>query len=61
VIFGTQFLAGTTVTVGGAAATITSQSQSALFCTVPPGTVGPAQIVVSSAGGCTATGTYTYQ
>jgi hypothetical protein len=61
VIFGTQFLAGTTVTVGGAAATINSQSQTSLFCTVPPGAVGPAQIAVSSLGGCTATATYTYQ
>jgi hypothetical protein len=61
VIFGSQFLAGTTVTVGGNAATINTLSMTTLSCTAPPGSVGPAALVVSSAGGCTASGTYTYQ
>ncbi|HEX6810319.1 MAG TPA: DUF1028 domain-containing protein [Planctomycetota bacterium] len=56
-----QNLLGTTVKFNGVPMTITSQSASVTVGTTPPGTVGPAQVVVSNVNGCQATTTYTYQ
>lgn len=60
-ILGANFHPGTTVTVGGASATIQPLSMSSILATAPPGTVGPAAIVVTSPSGCTAVSTYIYQ
>ena len=60
-MLGSEFLPGTTVTVGGAQAAITFQSSTFLVCIAPPGSVGPAPIVVSSTGGCTASSTFLFQ
>jgi Concanavalin A-like lectin/glucanases superfamily/IPT/TIG domain len=56
-IVGTDFHPGTTVTVGGVPATVLPQSTtSSLLVVSPPGTPGPAAIVVSSLTGCTDSG-----
>jgi hypothetical protein len=60
IVSGSAFHAGTTVTVGGQPATINFQSTTVLACTTPPGAPGQAAIVVSLAGGCSASSTYTY-
>jgi len=59
-ISGRQLL-GATVTIGGNPITVTAQSNTSIFGSAPPGTPGPAAIVVSNALNCQATGTYTYQ
>ena len=60
-ILGTNFHPGTTVTVGGATATIQSLSITSIFATAPPGTLGPAALVVTSPSACSASAIYTYQ
>ena len=61
-IIGNYFLAGTTVTIGGNAATIQFLSNNSMLVAVPPGsTPGPAPIVVTSVSGCTASSTFIYQ
>jgi Concanavalin A-like lectin/glucanases superfamily/IPT/TIG domain len=60
-ILGMNFHLGTTVTVGGTNAIILGSSPTSLFVQAPPGTPGPAPIVVSSITGCTASSTYNYQ
>lgn len=55
-----QRLLGATVTIGGAPLTITSQTATVIVGTTPPGTPGPAQVIVSNPVGCQATGGYTY-
>jgi Concanavalin A-like lectin/glucanases superfamily/IPT/TIG domain len=60
-ILGTSFHPGTTVMVGGAPAAIVSLSTTAILATSPPGTTGPAQLLVTSAAGCGATSVYFYQ
>ncbi len=57
---GANFHAGTTVTVGGAPATIQAMTMTGILATTPAGTVGPATIVITSPSGCFTTGTYTY-
>jgi hypothetical protein len=60
-IVGTHFHPGTTVTVGGAPATIQPTStETSLLVISPPGTPGPAPIVVSSLTGCTASGSWSF-
>jgi hypothetical protein len=59
-IVGGPFLPATTVTVGGSAATITFQNIAFLLCTAPPGSVGPASLVVTSDGGCSTTDSFVY-
>ena len=59
VIQGTGFSPGTTVTIGGTPTMLTIQSTVILVQT-PPGTPGPAQVVLTTPGGCTATTTYFY-
>ncbi len=61
ILAGQNFAAGLTVTIGGAAATISSMSPAAIQMMTPPGSVGTATVVVTSPTGCTATTTYTYQ
>lgn len=61
IVQGTGFAPQTTVTIGGAPALILSASASAVTMRTPPGTPGPAQVVLTTPGGCTATTTYTYQ
>lgn len=60
-LIGSNFFPGTTLSVGGTAATIQSMTQTAIVAVAPAGTVGNAQIVVTSVSGCTATSTYLYQ
>jgi hypothetical protein len=59
-ITGSNFVPGTTVTIGGTPATIALLLPTTLSITTPPGAVGPAAVVVTSPSGCTATTTYTY-
>jgi Concanavalin A-like lectin/glucanases superfamily/IPT/TIG domain len=56
-----QFTPGTTVTVGGSPATVTSSTATALLVTAPPGSLGAQAVVISSATGCTASTVYFYQ
>jgi hypothetical protein len=56
-----QNLLGTTVTFNGVPMPIQSQGATSIVGHTPPGTPGPAQVVVSNVNGCQATGTYTYQ
>lgn len=61
-ILGNGFVAGgTTVTVGGASALILTSTATQIICKTPPGVVGQAPVVLTTAQGCTATTTYTYQ
>ncbi len=60
IILGAGFGPGTTVTIGGNPATVNTAGATVLAVTTPPGVVGPATVVVTSPGGCSATTTYTY-
>ncbi|HGY92642.1 MAG TPA: hypothetical protein ENK43_15850 [Planctomycetes bacterium] len=60
IILGAGFGPGTTVTIGGNPATVNTAGATVLAVTTPPGPVGPATVVVTSPGGCSATTTYTY-
>lgn len=55
-----QNFGGMTVTIGGVPATILGQNVTTIVCSTPPGTAGPAQVVVRNPNGCQATTTYTY-
>ena len=59
-IIGQNFVAGTTVTIGGTAATIVTQGASILNLQTPPGIPGAATVVVTTPAGCTVNTTYTY-
>ena len=59
-ISGQGFSQGTTVTVGGAAATIQSVSATSVLVRTPAGTPGVAPVVVTTPGGCVVNTTYTY-
>jgi hypothetical protein len=61
VVQGTGFAPGTSATIGGAAATISSVSATSIVMRTPPGTPGVAQVVLTTPGGCQVTTTYTYQ
>jgi hypothetical protein len=61
VVQGTGFSAGTTVTIGGAAANVLSAGSSAVSMQTPPGTAGVATVILTTPGGCQASTTYTYQ
>lgn len=54
-------LLGCTVTIGGAPLVITSQSNSSIVGNTPPGTPGPATVVVRNSLGCQTFRSYTYQ
>ncbi|CAN2226762.1 Listeria/Bacterioides repeat [Candidatus Nanopelagicaceae bacterium] len=61
-ITGTNLLGATAVTVGGAAATIVSTSDTQIEITTPVGTSGAKNIVITTPGGTvTATSAFTYQ
>lgn len=60
VLTGTNLL-GCTVTIGGAPLHVTSQNSTSIVGTTPPGTPGPATVVVANAIGCFTNRTYTYQ
>jgi IPT/TIG domain len=55
------FVAGNTVTVGGAPATIVGSSPIALLVEAPGGAPGLQPVIVTTPTGCTATTTYFYQ
>jgi hypothetical protein len=54
-------LLGCTVTIGGAPLVITNQSNNSIVGNTPPGTPGPATVVVRNSLGCQTFRTYTYQ
>jgi hypothetical protein len=56
-----QNLLGTTVTFNGVPMPIQSQGATSIVGHTPPGTPGPAQVVVQNVNGCQATTNYTYQ
>lgn len=56
-----QHLLGATVTVGGQPMVVSSQTDFTVIGSAPPGSPGPAQILVVSPNGCQTTATYTYQ
>lgn len=60
VMQGSGFAPGTTVTIGGAPATVTSATSGSVVVTTPPGTPGVQPVVITTPGGCTANTTYTY-
>lgn len=57
---GQNFVAGSTVTIGGNPMTILSISPLLIQGVLPPGTVGPATIVVTTPFNCTGTSSLTY-
>jgi hypothetical protein len=61
VVQGSGFAAGTTVTIGGAAATVLVASATVVSVRTPPGAPGLAQVVLTTPGGCQAFTSYTYQ
>jgi hypothetical protein len=61
VVQGTGFSLGSTVTMGGALATVLSASPTVMTIRTPPGTPGVAPVVITTAGGCVANTSYTYQ
>jgi hypothetical protein len=60
IVIGTGFAPGTTITIGGNPANVTSAAATVLVATTPPGTPGPAQVVIRTPGNCQVTGNYTY-
>ena len=59
-ISGQGFAQGSTVTIGGAAATVQSASATSVLVRTPAGSPGVAPVVVTTPGGCTVNTTYTY-
>ena len=59
-VVGSGFSQGTTVTIGGAPAIIQAITASSINMKTPAGVVGPATVVITTPGGCTANTTYTY-
>jgi hypothetical protein len=59
-ISGQGFAPGSTVTIGGAAATVRVASAPTLLVVTPPGTPGVASVVITTPGGCVATTSYLY-
>lgn len=53
-------LLGTTVTFNGVPLVVTTQTATAVVGTTPPGTPGPATVLVRNPNGCQTTGTFTY-
>ena len=60
IVQGTGFATGTTVTIGGAAASVLSVTASVITMNTPPGTAGQQPVVITTPGGCIANTSYTY-
>lgn len=60
IAIGTGFAAGTTVTIGGVPANVTTAAATVITAITPPGQVGPRTIVITTPGGCSVTSTFTY-
>jgi hypothetical protein len=60
IVLGTSFTAGSTVSVGGAPATILTLTPTAIVAVAPPGSAGPTTLTVTSPYGCSATAAFTY-
>ncbi len=56
-----QNLGGATATIGGNPVVVTSQTTTSIVGTTPPGTPGPATVLVVNPLGCQDTAIYTYQ
>ena len=52
---------GLTATVGGAPATVVSNTSSSVVVLTPPGTTGAAQVVVNAPNGCVVSAPFTYR
>lgn len=59
-LIGTNFLSGTTVTVGGVPASTVVNGSTLMTVTAPPGSPGPAAVVVTSLAGCSTSTVYNY-
>lgn len=59
-LIGSNFVNGTTVTVGGAPMVLQSTTASLLVGTLPPGVPGPAAVVVTTPFGCSGQNSLTY-
>jgi len=60
IAIGNGFAAGTTVTIGGVPANVTTASASVITAITPPGTPGPRPVVITTPGGCVVNSTFTY-
>lgn len=60
VVLGTGFAPGTTVTVNGVPATVTSSQPTVVVFVTPPNPAGPRPVVLTTPGGCTVNTTFTY-
>jgi hypothetical protein len=60
IIIGTGFAPGTSVTIGGNPATVSSASATAVIALTPPHAPGVVLCVITTPGGCTTTCNYTY-
>jgi hypothetical protein len=60
IVLGNGFAPGSTMTIGGVPANVTSSSATAIIVTTPPGTPGPRPVVITTPGGCTVNSTFTY-
>jgi hypothetical protein len=61
VMLGSGFVGGLTATVGGAPATVVSNTSSSVVVLTPPGATGAAQVVVSAPNGCVVSAPFTYR
>lgn len=60
VVIGQGFALGTTMTIGGNPALVLSSTSTSVVSRTPAGAVGPAQVVMTTPGGCQVTSTFTY-
>jgi hypothetical protein len=60
VVLGTGFAPGTTVTVNGVPATVTSAAATVVSFVTPPNPSGARPVVLTTPGGCTVNTTFTY-
>lgn len=60
IVIGTGFAPGTTITIGGNNANVTTATATVLVASTPPGSPGQVPVVITTPGGCIATANYTY-
>lgn len=60
IVLGTGFAPGTTVTIGGNPATVTTAAATVLTAIVPPGAPGQVPVVITTPGGCSPTTNHTF-